>query len=113
MHTETINQPAREIIGESSLIQKLFDTIAKVALPEADVLILRENGTGKELLALEIHNLSKRRAKHLYTLIWDQFQRDFLNRNCSPLRKGQSPSQMPGITHREARTSRYRHTFFG
>ncbi len=60
---ETINQPAQEIIGESPAIQKLFDTMAKVAPTEADVLILGENGTGKELIAREIHNQSKRRDK--------------------------------------------------
>jgi DNA-binding NtrC family response regulator len=60
---ETINQPTQEIIGDSMQIQKVFDTIAKVGPTDADALILGENGTGKELIAREIHNQSSRRDK--------------------------------------------------
>ncbi|MFC2106792.1 sigma-54-dependent transcriptional regulator [Bacteroidota bacterium] len=49
-----------EILGESLAMKKVFDIISKVASTEADVLILGENGTGKELVAREIHNQSKR-----------------------------------------------------
>ncbi|MBI3236062.1 MAG: sigma-54-dependent Fis family transcriptional regulator, partial [Bacteroidetes bacterium] len=50
----------REIIGESPAIGKIKDTIAKVAPTDARVLITGENGTGKELVARWIHELSNR-----------------------------------------------------
>jgi two-component system nitrogen regulation response regulator NtrX len=50
----------REIIGESPAIQKIKDTIERVAPTEARVLITGENGTGKELVARWIHERSKR-----------------------------------------------------
>ena len=49
-----------KIIGESSLMQELAKTISKVAATDANVLILGENGTGKELIAREIHRQSRR-----------------------------------------------------
>jgi DNA-binding NtrC family response regulator len=50
----------REIIGRSEAIQKVFQTIDKVAGTDANVLILGENGTGKELVARALHRKSKR-----------------------------------------------------
>ncbi len=49
-----------EIIGESPAIEKILDTIDKVAPTEARVLITGENGTGKELVARWIHEKSNR-----------------------------------------------------
>ncbi|TNE78762.1 MAG: sigma-54-dependent Fis family transcriptional regulator [Bacteroidetes bacterium] len=50
----------KEIIGESPAIQKIMDTIDKVAPTEARVLVTGENGTGKELVARWIHEKSNR-----------------------------------------------------
>src|SRR5580704_16452451 len=50
----------REIIGESPAIQKIKETIERVAPTEARVLITGENGTGKELVARWIHEKSSR-----------------------------------------------------
>lgn len=50
----------KEIIGESIAIQKIKDTIARVAPTEARVLITGGNGTGKELVARWIHEKSHR-----------------------------------------------------
>jgi DNA-binding NtrC family response regulator len=47
-----------EIIGECQKIQQLKSVIRKVAATEATVLITGENGTGKEMVANEIHRLS-------------------------------------------------------
>ncbi len=47
-------------VGESASIQKVFSTIQKVAKTETNILILGENGTGKEIIAREIHKQSNR-----------------------------------------------------
>lgn len=54
---------APTIIGESPAMQRVFQTIAKVAATDANVLILGENGTGKELAARSLHLQSPRAAK--------------------------------------------------
>lgn len=51
--------------GTSSAMSLVRKTIAKIAPTDATVLITGENGTGKDLLAREIHALSLRRDKHL------------------------------------------------
>lgn len=56
-------QQMPQIIGESSLMQDLFRKIEKVAPTEANILILGENGTGKDLIAQAIHQLSLRKEK--------------------------------------------------
>jgi two-component system response regulator HydG len=49
-----------DLIGTSPAMQRVFGAIRRAAPTEANVLILGENGTGKELVAREIHRLSKR-----------------------------------------------------
>ena len=49
-----------EIIGQSEVMQKTFATINKVASTDANILILGENGTGKELIARSLHQQSHR-----------------------------------------------------
>ena len=55
-----INRTFKEFIGNSSEMQKVYTTISKVAATDASILILGENGTGKELVARALHNNSKR-----------------------------------------------------
>ena len=50
----------QEMVGESMAIQKIKDTIEKVAETDARVLITGENGVGKELVARWIHEKSNR-----------------------------------------------------
>ena len=52
------------IIGESIAIREVTDMISKVAATEARVLIIGENGTGKELVAHQIHEQSKRKSEN-------------------------------------------------
>lgn len=61
------NQP-RMIVGSSPVMQQLMKMVVKVACTEANVLITGENGTGKEMLAQEIHRLSVRRNKDMVTV---------------------------------------------
>jgi len=60
---EGINQPFKDIIGESQAIKSVFNIIDKVAQTDANVLILGENGTGKELIARALHQKSLRKDK--------------------------------------------------
>ena len=53
-----IDQRYHDMIGVSPAIQKVFATIEKVASTDADILILGENGTGKELVARALHRQS-------------------------------------------------------
>lgn len=50
----------QEIIGESTPIQKIKETIEKVAATDARVLVTGENGSGKELVAKWLHEMSNR-----------------------------------------------------
>lgn len=56
---------SEKIIGNSSVIQKIHETIARVAKTDARILITGENGTGKELIAQELHRQSNRVNKEL------------------------------------------------
>lgn len=55
-------------IGENTSMRELLRKVKLCAPTEANVLILGENGSGKELLAREIHNRSKR-ANHIFMAI--------------------------------------------
>lgn len=54
------DQPFADFIGASPEMQNVFRTIEKVANTDANVLILGENGTGKELVARALHRYSHR-----------------------------------------------------
>jgi two-component system response regulator HydG len=56
-----LDQPYHEFIGNSSEIKEIFSIIMKVANTDANILILGENGTGKELVARAIHRNSLRK----------------------------------------------------
>ncbi|MEP2771567.1 MAG: sigma-54 dependent transcriptional regulator [Fulvivirga sp.] len=58
---EDINQPFKDIIGNSKPMRDVFNLIEKVAKTEANILILGENGTGKELIARAVHQRSLRK----------------------------------------------------
>jgi two-component system response regulator HydG len=50
----------KELLGESEVMQDIFYKIEKVAPTDANILILGENGTGKDLIAKAIHEKSSR-----------------------------------------------------
>ena len=54
--------------GDGGGLGALMDMVRKVAPTDANILITGENGTGKEVLAREIHRLSKRHAKQMVTV---------------------------------------------
>ncbi|MEL7531503.1 MAG: sigma-54 dependent transcriptional regulator [Bacteroidota bacterium] len=51
------------IIGQSPSMQRVFRIVEKVAATDANVLLLGENGTGKELIAQALHHQSRRNAQ--------------------------------------------------
>jgi DNA-binding NtrC family response regulator len=63
-----LNRDGRTIIGNSQAIRKIQDLIGKVAATDANIMITGENGTGKELVAKEIHRLSDRSDELLVTI---------------------------------------------
>jgi len=62
------NQEQRLIIGSSPGILRMMQMISKVAKTDANVLITGENGTGKELVAREIHRNSDRNRELLVSV---------------------------------------------
>jgi DNA-binding NtrC family response regulator len=67
---ETVAEVARpeDIVGESTVMQRLFDAIETVGPTDATVLITGESGTGKELVARAIHHASPRKFHPLVVI---------------------------------------------
>ena len=65
---EKIEIKHNKIIGESDAIQRILSQAEMVAHQDTTVLILGETGTGKELLAHAIHNMSPRKNRPMITL---------------------------------------------
>ncbi len=61
---EAHSMPGPRIIGKTPAMMRLRATIAQIADTGADVLILGETGTGKELVARSLHEQSERRVKN-------------------------------------------------
>ena len=57
-----------EIIGESEAMQKVFEMVEKLSGTDANILILGENGTGKDLIAKAIYHHSPRAEKVFVTI---------------------------------------------
>ena len=73
-----------EIVGSSPSIRKVLESVKQVADTDSTVLITGETGTGKELIARAIHNLSGRKDKVLVTV------------NCAALPAGLIESEIFG-----------------
>ncbi len=63
-----INREQKFLIGSSPQLVKILNLVRKVAKTDANVLITGENGTGKELIAQEIHHLSGRSGEVLVSV---------------------------------------------
>jgi DNA-binding NtrC family response regulator len=74
----------RQVIGESTAIRRILQTVAMAAPTRATVLLQGESGTGKELFARAIHDQSDRR------------DRPFIKLNCAALPEGLVESALFG-----------------
>jgi formate hydrogenlyase transcriptional activator len=81
---EEIRAEFGEIVGESPALKSALEMVSIVAPTDSSVLILGETGTGKELVARAIHNLSKRREK------------PFVKLNCAAIPLGLLESELFG-----------------
>ena len=61
LHSDSII--GKELIGDSEVMQEIFYKVEKIAPTDANILILGENGTGKDLVAKAIHQQSIRAEK--------------------------------------------------
>jgi formate hydrogenlyase transcriptional activator len=73
-----------EIVGESAAFKRVLEQVETVAPTDASVLILGETGTGKELIARALHDLSRRR------------DRTFVKLNCAAIPTGLLESELFG-----------------
>ena len=73
-----------DIVGKSAALQKVLEQVAVVAPTDSTVLLCGETGTGKELLARAVHNLSPRKDRTLVRL------------NCSAIPSGLVESELFG-----------------
>jgi transcriptional regulator with GAF, ATPase, and Fis domain len=62
-HETDARQDGAMIVGQSIAIRRVLQQVQQVAATDSTVLLLGETGTGKELLATEIHALSRRRER--------------------------------------------------
>jgi formate hydrogenlyase transcriptional activator len=72
------------IVGKSAALQKVLEQVAIVAPTDSTVLLHGETGTGKELIARAIHNLSSRR------------ERAYVRMNCAAIPSGLLESELFG-----------------
>jgi len=63
--TEDLEREHRMFQGSSEVMKGLLTTVSRVAATDANILILGENGTGKEVIAREIHRQSNR-SDHIF-----------------------------------------------
>ena len=81
---EEIRAAFSEIIGDSPALKTALGLVSMVAPADSSVLIMGETGTGKELMAQAIHNLSRRR------------ERAFVKLNCAAIPLGLLESELFG-----------------
>ena len=74
-----------DIVGKSNPLRRVLDDIATVAPTDSTVLIYGETGTGKELIARAVHNLSSRNSNA------------FVKLNCAAIPTGYSKVSYLGM----------------
>ena len=80
-----LNSDFGEIVGQSKALKEVLKKVEQVAHTDVNVIILGETGTGKELIARALHNLSQRK------------ERAFIPVNCASLPSGLIESELFGF----------------
>jgi formate hydrogenlyase transcriptional activator len=81
---ELLERRFEQIVGNSAALERVLQHVALVAPTDSTVLIEGETGTGKELIARSIHNISSRRGRPFVTL------------NCAAIPSGLIESELFG-----------------
>jgi formate hydrogenlyase transcriptional activator len=84
LESEISEYSFEDIVGKSAALRKVLDQVAIVAPTDSTVLLHGETGTGKELVARAIHNLSPRH------------ERTFVRLNCAAIPSGLVESELFG-----------------
>ena len=100
------SSPEGDIIGESPVMQEVFATINKLSSTDANILILGENGTGKDVIARLLYRCSPRYGKPFVTIdlgsIPEQlFESELFGfeKELSPMLKSQKAGRMEVATN--------------
>jgi formate hydrogenlyase transcriptional activator len=86
--TYTRSTPADEIVGQSGALKSVLHEVSLVAATDSTVLIQGETGTGKELIARAVHNLSNRRSAPFQRINCAAIPRDLLESDLFGHEKG-------------------------
>ena len=82
-----------KIIGKSPLLERVLQTVSRIASTHAPVLITGESGTGKELIAEAIHEKTDRSSRS----IWAAFHCRCSKARCSDTKKAPSPMRITTV----------------
>ena len=96
-HRELLDRVQRQyafesLIGTGAAMQRVFETIRKVAETDLTVLVRGESGTGKELVAQALHNRSQRRNRPFVAVNCAAIAASWSRANCSATRRAPSPA---------------------
>jgi formate hydrogenlyase transcriptional activator len=80
-----------DIVGKSAALRKVLEQVPIVAPTDSTVLLHGETGTGKELMARAIHNLSTRRERTFVRMNCAAIPSDCWRANYSGTRRERSP----------------------
>lgn len=76
------------IVGNDDALNRALEIALKISPVDLSVLIMGENGVGKEIFPRVIHDHSLRKGKNIWPSIVVPFQMELLTRNCSATKRG-------------------------
>jgi len=82
-----------DIVGNSQALKLVLREVETVATADSTVLIYGETGTGKELIARAVHNLSSRKSNAFVKLNCAAIPTGLLESELSAMKKGRSPAR--------------------